>query len=273
MVDGPENFRLSRDNNTATDGVLAFSDSVVTAVRVVPEPAPAFDPGGPYPRTTTSLRRKTRRCTTCERFSAMATARSGRYQIASAREIDGEIEGVAKRADGRVLTIRLRPFGAGVMLPLQAPSRTGEPSRLITRAYVGWTIDPLLRTWVASRVERFNTNNRVTDATVWVGADRFTSEEFRPLTRMPSPAGTDPIRGSASFTTFWDFRHGAGTITQIADGNPGPVTLIAPALLPDRASSSGRPMLWVAAGALVALLVMVRILTSRRSTAKIGSRS
>lgn len=209
-------------------------------------------------------------------LGAMATARSGRYQIASAREIDGEIEGVAKRADGRVLTIRLRPFGdAGAMLPVASTiTHEGEPSRLITRAtYVGWTIDPLLRTWVASRVERFNTNNRVTDATVWVGADRFTSEEFRPLARMPSPAGTDPIRGSASFTTFWDFRHGAGTITQIADGNPGPVTLIAPALLPDRASSSGRPMLWVAAGALVALLVMVRILTSRRSTAKIGSRS
>lgn len=84
---GRENFRLSRDNNLGDGrpGVVAFSDSVVTpqsAWSLVAGQLHAFDPGGPYPRTTTSLRRKTRRCTAC---TSCSSARWQRHDPAVTR--------------------------------------------------------------------------------------------------------------------------------------------------------------------------------------------
>ncbi len=112
--------------------------------------------------------------------------------------------------------------------------------------YGDWRFEPHLNLWVSNKVERYLSNGRLARVTVYEGAAPLPQGGLEALTAIPRFDGTDPIRGSLTFTNIYDQRSNVRT-TMTPDG------LTKQPILPAAATSSGstmRALGWIMLGVL-----------------------
>ena len=98
-----------------------------------------------------------------------------------------------------------------------------------------WLYIDAVGRWAAARVDRFDADGVAYMTTVLHEIRPLTPGELNPLLPLPTPDGTDPIRGPVTFTSIVDY--GSGTAETWQDGQR--VTV---ALPPGRVAATPAPM-------------------------------
>lgn len=150
---------------------------------------------------------------------------------------------------------------------VRSETRVGATGQLVaTTSASGWHKHPSLSQDVAERWEWIDERGRLREALELIDIEPISEAEFASATRVPRPDGQDVRRGPYTYTTVWDYRDDAQSISWLDNG----ITTVAPIPESMRRPSDRRwwdVVGWSAAGVLAAVLFGIRLYNRRRSTA------
>lgn len=124
-----------------------------------------------------------------------------------------------------------------------------------------WAFDPVLRRWVARRVECYRPDGALDRVLLFDRAEPETPQRLRTLIDIPSVHGDDPARGPLTVTSIYDYR--PGVLTATVQEREGVVTTHLGSEESRRSARWMRYTGWVGAGALVTSLIAIRVLRGR----------
>ena len=161
-------------------------------------------------------------------------------------------DGDALVAQSERMTLRLVEDGKGVKITIteaQNPEYVGT----------GWSLEGEIEIGDSGRMlpsvfNSFTAEGQLEQRVVLEEIRAISDSEIKAATRMPTVDGEDLVRGAFTFTTIQD--HRGGEIVQETHAPDGTVST-------ERYNPSGRgwlrPVLWVLAGAIVVVLVWLRV--------------
>ncbi len=153
-----------------------------------------------------------------------------------------------------------RGFANSGRLLSQPPNLLPVP-QCAEKRYSDWSVNPVLKRWVAHRVEWFEHDGRLMSVKLFDDAELITDARWEEVTRTPDPGTPDAMRGALTYTSVWDYREGREVFTEF--GPEGPVsTVMPPRADPAARASSQRRMQhigWGSATFLILTLIAIRI--------------
>lgn len=271
-IEDPDRFRYSMTVH-GSDGRRSLSDAVQSPAarwRLSEGPDGAgvlvvFEPGRPDPPAASLLGASE---SVRQHLSSVLTGGLAspfpEYRITGAEFRGDRLLGVAESEYFRTEFTFERSTLGGFDLIATESRQKNPPSRTGGRRITAWRSEPALGARIADRCELIGPDGSVREAIEFVRLRRTEPREFDRVSAVPAPDGHDVLRGRHTFTTIWDYRDNAGTIT-IGLGGESQTSPI-PAEM--RGSVPGTRLTrigWFAAAAIVALLVGLKIRAQRRT--------
>lgn len=126
-----------------------------------------------------------------------------------------------------------------------------------SQTYSDWGRDERLGRWVCRRVDKHDSRGTLTESLVFQNSSTFTRDEFDRMTRIPDPAGADPIRGPVTIRTVNDFRETPAKWQTISSGRVEDSGRFTPGRRPS--AVPWRRVGWGTAAVILTALVIIRI--------------
>lgn len=143
-----------------------------------------------------------------------------------------------------------------------APSGPGVDDGWVVQ-FSDHRLDPTLGAWVSGRVDKVSARGQLLERFEFIDARPINAGEFAAVSAMPTPDGTDAVRGGYTYRSVFDFRPGVERITMYTDGgehaSPMPPSLRRGGRVPSSLPWIG----WTAAGLLIASLIAIRVYRAR----------
>jgi hypothetical protein len=168
--------------------------------------------------------------------------------VAGAADLsDVEWRGRLDKSTGRFLADESRVVASSI-----APDRVGASTR-----FGDWVYSAALGEWISQRVESRDPEGRLVKALELTELRPLDEQELASVLAIPDVSEPDPVRGEPTFTTIMDHRPGIAKASVVQDGAVvGERPLGEPA---GGLNRSTRTLTWIAAGVIVATLVVLRL--------------